>query len=77
MTGYLWPIPKGTKQAACRSCNKPIYWVRNSGSSMPLEVLPAEDDHQLPTATKDGRGTSHFATCPHADAWRRRQGRDS
>lgn len=42
--------------ARCRSCSALICWVRTPhGKRMPI----------------DPDGTSHFATCPQADAWRR------
>lgn len=40
----------------CRSCGAPVRWtVTAKGKRMPV----------------DPDGTSHFATCPQADGWRR------
>lgn len=45
----------------CRSCGEPIIWcVTESGKRMPVDV-PTDDE---PT-------TSHYATCPDADRWRK------
>ena len=39
----------------CKSCGAEVWWIRTfSGKNMPV----------------DRDGTSHFATCPHADRWR-------
>lgn len=47
--------------AECRSCHAPILWcVTARGKKMPVD--PPTDDE--PT-------TSHFATCPEANQWRR------
>lgn len=63
-------IPKGTPQGKCRSCRAAIYWVTTPmGKSMPVDV--AVPDGVQPTREKDGRGISHFATCPQADEHRR------
>jgi len=41
----------------CRSCGAPIEWVKtDAGKWMPV----------------DPDGTSHFATCPDAEKWRKR-----
>ena len=49
-------IPEGTPQSRCRKCDKFFYWVRmESGKLMPVDI----------------DGTSHFATCPAADEFRR------
>jgi hypothetical protein len=42
---------------ACRSCGQAIAWCLT------------RNDKRAPI---DRDGTSHFATCPSADAWRRR-----
>lgn len=48
-------------RAECRSCGAPILWcVTARGKKMPVDV-PADDE---PT-------TSHFATCPNAQEWRK------
>lgn len=48
-------------QAECNSCRAPILWcVTAKGKKMPVD-LPTDDE---PT-------TSHFATCPDANSWRK------
>jgi hypothetical protein len=59
-----WPLPewaeldRGARPTACRSCGATILWVlsKRSGKRAPLNP----------------DGTSHFATCPQADQWRRK-----
>lgn len=77
-----------TTPATCKSCRKPIRWVRMNGTrSMPVDALPAADGNVLVLADGKARvlradergryeGTlykSHFATCPHAAQLRRRR----
>lgn len=51
-----FPIPVGTPEKACRSCGGRMFWiVTASGRKMPLNP----------------DGTSHFASCPDADAHRK------
>lgn len=70
----------------CSSCGAAVLWVRTqAGKAMPLDAAPTLDgnvamleggasraygleDH----AAQAKRYTSHFATCPHADQWRKR-----
>ena len=48
--------------AECRSCGESIVWcITASGKKMPVNE-PTDD---TPT-------TSHFATCPEADKWRKK-----
>jgi hypothetical protein len=53
-----WTRADGTgRDAACRSCRAEVLWCTTpSGKRAPIN--------------RDG--TSHFATCPQADAWRKR-----
>ena len=71
----------------CRSCGAPVIWVTTSeGKSMPVDpdiehggnvYLQAMGNGEIyavvgkPSAEERGR-LSHFATCPHAEKWRRR-----
>jgi hypothetical protein len=56
-------IPPAAPIVDCRSCGAPIVWVRTvAGYRMPVNAAPGELD-----------GESHFATCPHADAWRKKK----
>ena len=51
-------IPPGTNKDICKGCSAWIYWIRtNRGSMMPV----------------DPDGTSHFATCPNAQRFRKRK----
>jgi len=58
-----WVIPDGwvlEGLATCRSCDAPIAWCTTPrGKRAPI----------------DRDGVSHFATCPQAEAWRRRKRR--
>lgn len=48
--------------AQCRSCGEHIVWcITAKGKKMPIDVPVVEGE---PT-------TSHFATCPDADKWRK------
>jgi hypothetical protein len=70
-----WEIPAGwlvddqAHAARCRSCHRPVLWVRNakSGKAAPFDAI-------APDAVLDGLtvSVSHFATCPEADSWRKR-----
>jgi hypothetical protein len=46
-----------TPDSTCRSCGAPIAWVVTAARKR---------------APMDPDGTPHFATCPHAAAWRRK-----
>ena len=69
----------------CKSCQAPITWVKTkAGKSMPLDEVPTEkgnmvcEDGKAFAVTEMDRSlgkqiyTSHFATCPNADGWRKR-----
>jgi hypothetical protein len=81
MTKPILVIASSRHDGTCRSCGAPIEWatVAGSGKKMPfnrplvLEASLALDDQ---IARVDlTKTTSHFATCPEADAWRRRRRR--
>jgi hypothetical protein len=67
----------------CKSCSAPIEWVKSArtGKAMPLDIEPTDNGNlvvidgvahpRLAGDTKPRR-TSHFATCPQAESWRRR-----
>lgn len=69
------------KEGICRGCGKKIGWVRMlSGKRMPVDLEPVQKvvviyhDPQgvLPSMGKTVSGyTSHFATCPQADKFRK------
>jgi hypothetical protein len=56
----VFRYPRGmrpTNAAPCRGCRQLVLWViTEAGKKMPV----------------DAKGTSHFATCPQADRFRRR-----
>jgi hypothetical protein len=58
--GSPWLVPEGWRAdnvGSCRSCGASILWCWTpNGKKAPID--------------RDGK--SHFATCPQADAWRRR-----
>lgn len=65
----------GGFSAPCRSCGARILWVTfpKSGKRAPVDaavsrVLKVKDGLVLEIV--EGH-TSHFATCPHADKWRK------
>lgn len=70
----------------CRSCGAPIYWaLTGAGKRMPVDAEPSQAGTvelrlrsgaivAIVHGSPDGAGawrTSHFATCPNADAHRR------
>lgn len=71
-------VPAGTERAECRSCHAPVYWiVTDSGKRMPVdcEVEGATRPFKgVPGdgGEREGKGISHFATCPNAAQHRRR-----
>lgn len=67
----------------CRSCHAPIVWAETeAGKRIPLDEKPATV-FQLqavalgpPKAVPVRAHVSHFATCPHADEWRKTHGKE-
>lgn len=64
--------------AQCSSCGEPILWVKSmTGKPMPLNAKPEkrvvliEGDDGTKGAVRDTY-ISHFATCPQADAFRKK-----
>lgn len=49
----------------CRSCQAPIVWRKTPGG----KYQPMDFD----LLTGKPTDVSHFATCPQADAWRKRE----
>lgn len=71
MSGPYFLVPAGAQPKPCGSCQRPIYWARtHKGNPMPVDVV-ADGVCEAPTATADGCGISHFATCPNANAHRK------
>lgn len=66
----LFDVPAGAPPRACRSCGASIYFIRTArGALMPVDC--SVPTGLAPTAKTTGRGASHFAICPNADAHRR------
>lgn len=70
-------------QSRCSACGAPIQWCKTiNGKSIPMD--PDGDEHGNMTILDDGTAihvkpedgyglyTSHFATCPNAEEFRRR-----
>jgi hypothetical protein len=60
VTPVGWKVPLGWTagdEGLCRSCRAPILWCTTPAG----KKAPVNRD-----------GTSHFATCPEANSWRRR-----
>ena len=71
--------------AECRSCGAPIRWVHTTaGKSMPLNAQPDATGNVVmvdglavvspePTLTEEpgDRFMPHWATCPHAERWKK------
>jgi hypothetical protein len=61
-----YDVPKGTREAECRGCGDPIYWITTpKGSKMPVDCEPV--GYFPPSDREDGRGVSHFTTCAKAN----------
>lgn len=62
----VYTVPAGTREATCRGCDAPIYWITNEhDKKVPIDC-DAEGAY-APTAREDGAGVSHFTTCPEAN----------
>lgn len=66
---------------SCRSCGAAIVWaVTGDGKRVPLNVDAMERRLAQVDELEDGTPVvrsvrtwvTHFATCPHADTWRRK-----
>ncbi len=70
----------------CRSCSRPVFWILLRGKKHPVDrltdpkgtialTLHTGDDTVTAELVKAGSRPnlhlSHFATCEHADQWRR------
>ena len=63
-------VPKGAPSSTCHGCQAVIYWIRTPrGKNMPVDTNV--EGGEAPTSERDGRGVSHFATCPKAKDYRR------
>ena len=69
---FLFVIPRDTSPAPCKGCGAMVYWIRTrKGKLMPVDTRV--DGGLEPMRDRDGRGLSHFATCPKADRFRNRR----
>ena len=63
----------------CRSCGAEIFFIEYKGKSMPVNVAPRKvfvnlnKDKHSPCWVFESGHESHFATCPHAKAWRKNE----
>lgn len=76
MSAVTFPVPAGTPVRQCKRCPQWIALMpTKAGKTMPIDM-------QVPTSltltaagelvtTLRFNGESHFATCPHADEFRR------
>jgi hypothetical protein len=82
--GPWFPVKAGTPEADCARCDADeLYWiVTDAGKRMLVDCSPrilagAFPPHRDGTLGSyealDGRGVSHFATCPAADKFRSRR----
>jgi hypothetical protein len=64
----------------CRSCGAAIEWATNAATLAPMPfnrpiifepALTFDDSRALVARVDMSKTTSHFATCPQANAWRR------
>ena len=69
---YRWcDVPAGTREAECRGCGEPIYWITTpNGAKMPVDcdsIIGAYPPSGVfGNGQHDGRGVSHFQTCTKA-----------
>ena len=67
------------KSSICRGCGEQIYWVETvAGKKMPLNIKPqkyvkVEARGFVDVGIVQEGFISHFATCPKADAYRKRK----
>lgn len=66
----------------CRSCGRRVEWLTNvqTDRAQPFDVIVTEAAldtllDPLVLRVDMARSVSHFATCPQADAWRKRRQR--
>lgn len=68
-------VPRGTPPRKCFRCPATIYLVKNPKTErrMPIDCEPyaKAPESRAPTSDQDGKGVSHFATCPEAASFRR------
>lgn len=71
---------------ACRSCGKPVMWLKHevSGANAPIDAKPHErgscvvdlktGTYRVVKSPYEGEAyIPHFATCPDANVWRKKR----
>jgi hypothetical protein len=74
-----------TKPSTCRSCGRPIYWLRHetTGKHAPIDAERREGGniaidlehgyyHVMPLVAGLPAYVNHFSVCPQQAAWRER-----
>lgn len=59
-----WQIDDTAHVSRCRSCGAPVVWAKNAVSQKRAPFNPVDERLNV--------SSSHFATCPDADKWRKR-----
>lgn len=86
--GPWFDVPAETRPMCCRSCGAAVYFITTpAGKPMPVDVLvrgglvprarrlvPNDHGTASPTEERNGRGVSHFATCPDSPMWKKSHG---
>ncbi len=86
----FFKVPAGTRSARCNgpTCGKQIFFIINPRTGRPMPIDCDVEGGEAPSATKDksqldafstttghdGRGVSHFLTCPDAEQFSRGRG---
>jgi hypothetical protein len=66
-------VPAGTPPSRCRSCGAVVYWAVTPKAKRRIPVdcdVPGGAAPSRHAEGAEGRGYSHFATCPERDQWR-------
>ena len=61
----------------CKKCNAKIDWiVTSAGRKMPIDAFPAKNKKRVAVETASGPVdvVPHFATCPFAGEFKRKEG---
>jgi hypothetical protein len=71
---FSWyDVPAATNPSQCKKCKAVVYWIttksRAKGRGNEDVKVPVDcevDGAFVPTSTEQGRGVTHFRTCPNA-----------
>lgn len=74
MSRILYAIPAGTRLSTCsaNTCQKPIYWIL-TGNQKRMPIDTNVPDGKAPTGSDPGQGVPHWATCPEAQSFKRKE----